>query len=72
MKVIFLTSFPAANAGTLFFQRDEIPALTLSEPGGILFAIPLSKLIANVFLMAYSISKPDGFLSLLTLTTEVK
>ena len=31
--------------------------------GGVLFAIPLSKLIANVFWMGISISKPDGFSS---------
>ena len=37
--------------------------LTLSDPAGFLFAIPLSILIATVFWMDISISKPDGFSS---------
>ena len=39
------------------------PTLTLSDQRGGPFFISLSKLIANVFWMGISISKPDGFSS---------
>ena len=50
---------------TLNSRKKKIKGfgLTLSDPGGVLFAIPLSKLIANVFWMGNSISEPDGFSS---------